>query len=78
MLVLITCKFDGNPIKELGRSRIHNIISIWETIVAQGQVTQKQIVQSGPKSNPAKILHLSSLTARLKKIQSKMKVLSCP
>ena len=46
--------------------------------VAQGQVTQKQFVWSGPKSNSSKILCLSSLPARLKKIQSKRNVLSRP
>ena len=51
---------------------------MWKFLVAQGQVTQKQFVWSGPKSNSSKIVCLSSLPARLKTIQSKDKVLSCP
>ena len=43
---------------------------------AQGRVTWKWIVQSGPKSNSLKILWLSLLPARLTKIQSIMKSLS--
>ena len=46
--------------------------------VAQGQASQKQFVRIGPKSNSSKILCLSSLPGRLKKIQSKKKLLSCP
>ena len=42
--------------------------------VTQGQVTPKQIVLSGPKSNLSESLCLNS-SASLKKIQSKMKVL---
>ena len=45
--------------------------------VAQGQVTKKQFLRSGPKSNSSKILFLSSLSARLKKDPIKTKVLSC-
>ena len=41
----------------------------------QGHVTLKQIIRSGPKWNSSKILCLSSLSAGLKKIQSKLKVL---
>ena len=41
-------------------------------------VTPKRIVWSGPKLNSSKILYLSSLSASLKKIRSKLKVLSCP
>ena len=40
---------------------------------AQGQLTHKSLVQSRPISNPFEILWLSSLPARIKKNQSKMK-----
>ena len=58
---------------------IFSIISLWKKkIVAQGHVTLKQIVWSGPKSNSSEILCMSSLPSSLKKTQSKMKVLTCP
>ena len=41
----------------------------------QGQLTHKSFVKYCPISNPSKILWLSSLTARIKKNQSKMKEL---
>ena len=43
---------------------------------AQGQLTHKSFVEYCPISNPSKILWLSSLPARIKKNQSKMKELS--
>ena len=42
---------------------------------AQGQLTHKSFVGYCLISNPSKILWLSSLAARMKKIQSKMKAL---
>ena len=44
---------------------------------AQGQLTPKFLVQSGPNSNLSEILWLSSLPASMKKIRSKMKALAC-
>ena len=41
----------------------------------QGQLTQKSFIKYCPISNPSKILWLSSLPARIKKNQSKMKEL---
>ena len=42
---------------------------------AQGQLTHKSLVQSCRITNPFEILRLSSLPARIKKNQSKMKEL---
>ena len=42
---------------------------------AQGQLTHKSLVQSCQILNPSEILWLSSLPARIKKNQSKMKEL---
>ena len=42
---------------------------------AQGQLTPQSLVESGPNSDLSEILWLSSLPARMKKIQSKMKAL---
>ena len=44
---------------------------------AQGQVTNKSMIESCPISNPSEILWVSLLPARIKKIQSKMKALEC-
>ena len=41
----------------------------------QGQLTPLPEVQSGPNSNSSKLLWLSSLPAKMKKIQLKMKAL---
>ena len=42
---------------------------------AQGQLTPQSLTESGPNSNLSEILWLSSLTASMKKIRSKMKAL---
>ena len=73
MPVLVSCKFDGDPIKNEGAQYcVHNIfsiISLWENIGFQGQATPKLIVRSGPKSNSSEILCLSWLPESLKKIR---------
>ena len=46
-------------------------------LVAQGQLTPHTLVESGPFSNLCGILWLSSLSASMKKIRSKMKALEC-
>ena len=42
---------------------------------AQGQLTPKAVMESCRNSNPSKLLGLTSLPARIKKIHWKMKVL---
>ena len=42
---------------------------------AQGQLTPKSVMESCPNSNPSKLLWLTLLPARMKKIHWKMKVL---
>ena len=44
---------------------------------AQGQLTPKSAVEFCRNSNSSKLLWLSSLPARMKKIRSKMKALEC-
>ena len=44
---------------------------------AQGQLTLQSMVGFGQISNSSKTLWLSSLSAKIKKIQSKMKALEC-
>ena len=55
-----------------GQSFLH-YKSMGKFFVAQGQVTPKPLVRSGPKSTLTKILGLSSLSASLMKLRSKMK-----
>ena len=50
--------------------------SMGKFFIAQGWVTLKWTIQSGPKSNSLQILWLSLLPASLTKIKSKMKSLS--
>ena len=45
--------------------------------IAQGKLTPQSKVESGRNLNTSKLLCLSSLPARMKKIQSKMKALEC-
>ena len=44
---------------------------------AQGQLTPQSLVEPGPNSNLSEILWSSSLPVSMKKIQSKMKALTC-
>ena len=44
---------------------------------AQGQLTPKSLIESGPNLNFSEILRLSLLPASMKKIQSKMKARAC-
>ena len=74
MAVLITCKFDEDPIKiECTTDRTMSNMGFLST---QGQVTLTWIVWCSWKSNSSEILWLSSLPARLTKIGSKVKSLS--
>ena len=62
---------------------VHNISPIVSLIYgdffsdAQGQLTLQSMVGSGRISNLSEILWLSSLPARMKKIQSNIKALKC-
>ena len=73
--VLVTCKYEEDPIKnECARvlTRLNDVFSD-----AQGQLTPKSAAEFCPNSNSSKLLKLSLLPARMKKIQSKMKELEC-
>ena len=75
MVVLHSCKNEEDLIKnEVARvlTRLYDIFSD-----AQGQLTPKSVAEFCPNSNSSKLLKLSSLPARMKKIQSKMKELEC-
>ena len=75
--VLITCKYEKNPIKISGENvmTISHYKSMGIFPDAQGQLTPQSLVESGPNSNSSEILWLSSLPASMKKIRSKMKAL---
>ena len=85
------CDFMPQPLKfYVIRSKIKSLLcpqhflqyksmgTIFDAQHAQGHVTLKRVVRSGPIWNSSKILCLSQLSASLKKIRSKLKVLSCP
>ena len=75
MVVLIICKNEDDPIKNKG-ARVFTTFYI-NFSDAQGQVTPQSLVESGRISNSSKLLWLSSLPARMKTIQYKMKEIEC-
>ena len=81
-ILWISCKFDDDTIKKmkvlLSPQHFLQYKSMRNSFGAQGQVTPKPIVRSGPKSNMSEVLCLSSLSASLKNIWSKLKTLLCP
>ena len=75
MVVLVTCKNEEDKIKNEG-TRVLTSLSV-DFSDAQGQITPRSVVESRRNSNSSKLLLLSLLPARMKKIQSKMKALEC-
>ena len=72
MDVLITCKYEEDPIKNEGARVVTTLyINISD---AQGQIT---LVVSGRNLNSSKLSCMSSLPARMRMINSKMKELEC-
>ena len=75
MDVLVTCKYEDDPIKNEGDSVFTTLyinFSDW-----QGQITLKLVVVSGRNLNSSKLSCMSSLPARIRMIDSKMKELVC-
>ena len=73
MGLLVTCKNEEDPIKNEVARVVKNIfINFSDT---QGQLTPKSVLESCRNSNPSKLLWLVLLSARMKKIHQKMKVL---
>ena len=74
MLVLVTWKYQKNPIKKQQRksgNTIFPITSLWGYFLdAQGQLTPQSVVRSGWNSNSSEILWISSLPTNLKWILS--------
>ena len=73
MVVLHTCKNEEDPIKNEGTRVLTRSYDVFSD--AQGQLTPKSAAAFCPNSNSSKLLYLSSLPTRMKKIQSEMKEL---
>ena len=71
MVVLVTCK-NEDPIKNEG-ARVFTTFYI-NFSDAQGQITLELVVVSGRNLNSSKLSYLSSLPARMRMIESKMKL----
>ena len=77
--VLITCKYEKDPIKNSGENVMTSFPhykSMGIFLYAQGQLTPQSLVQSGRISNSSEMLWMFSLPASIK-IRSKMKALEC-
>ena len=70
---LVACKNKEDPIKNEG-ARVVTTLFI-NFCDAQGQLTPKSVMVSCRNSNPCELLWLVLLSARMKKIHPKMKVL---
>ena len=80
MVVLVTCKNEEDPIKMKAlecEQDFPDYKSMGIVSNAQGQLTPQSGVQSGRNLNLSKMLRVSSLPARIKKIKSKTKALEC-
>ena len=70
IVVLVTCKNEEDPFKTFSHCKSMQIF-----YDAQGKLITQSDVGSTLNSNSSKLLWLSLLPARMKKIQSKMKAL---
>ena len=75
IVILVTCNNEEDPIKKEG-TRVLTSFQL-DFSDAQGQLTPKSVVEFRRNSNSSKLLWLSLLPARMKKIQSKIKALEC-
>ena len=73
--VLVTCKYEEDPIKNRG-ARVFTTLYV-NFSDAQGQITLKSVVVSGRNLNSSKLSYMFSLPARMRMIESKMKELVC-
>ena len=73
MGLLVACKNEEDPIKNEG-ARVVTTLFI-NFLDAQGQLTSKSVTESCRNSNSYELLWLVLLSARMKKIHPKMKVL---
>ena len=75
MDVLVTCKYEEDPIKNEGATVDTTLYSNFSD--AQGQITLVLVSVSGRNLNSSKLSCMSSLPARMRMIYSKMKELGC-
>ena len=73
MDVLVTCKYEEDPIKNEGARVDTTLYSNFSD--AQGQITLVLVSISGQNLNSSKLSCMSSLPARMRRIDSKMKEL---
>ena len=74
--VLVTCKYE-DPIRSNNRgARVFRTLYV-NFSAAQGQITLESVVVSGRNLNSFKLSCMSSLPARMRMIDSKMKELEC-
>ena len=72
--VLVTCKYEEDPIKNEG-ARVLTLNIIFSD--AQGQITLKLVVVSCRNLDSFKLQYMSFLPARIRMIETKMKGLEC-
>ena len=75
MDVLVTCKYEEDPIKNEGARVDTTLYSNFSD--GQGQITLVLVSVSGRNLNSSKLSCMSSLPARMRMIDSKMKELEC-
>ena len=75
MDVLITCKYEEDPIKNRGAIVFTTLYVNFSD--AQEQITLESVVVSGRNLNSSKVSCNFSLPARMRMIESKMKELEC-
>ena len=75
MDVLVTCKYEEDPIKNAGARVDTTFYSNFSN--AQGQINLESVVVSGLNLNSSKLSCMASLPARMRMIESKMKELEC-
>ena len=75
MDVLVTCKYEEDPIKNEGTRVDTTLYSNFSDV--QGQITLVLVSVSGRNLNSSKLSCMSSLPARMMMIDSKMKELEC-
>ena len=75
MDVLVTCKYEEDPIKNEGATVFTTLYINFSD--AQGQITLELVVVSGRNLNSSKLSCMSSLPARIRMMDSKMKELVC-
>ena len=73
MSLLVACKNEEDPIKNEGARVVTSLFINFSD--ARGELTPKSVMEFCPNSNSSELLLLVLLSARMKKIHPKMKVL---